>query len=74
MASVIQSAKSSLKVEEFILFYLRQGFSVVLVPVPELALIDQADLELPESPLCLSLPSVGIKDVRYHCLAFLCRV
>ena len=41
----------------FFLFFLvfpRQGFSVVLEPVLELALVDQAGLELTE--ICLPLP------------------
>ena len=39
----------------FVLFYFsRQGFSVSLEPVLELALIDQADLKLTE--ICLLLP------------------
>ena len=36
-----------------ITFFLRQGFSVDLVPVPELALVDQAGIELTEVRLPL---------------------
>ena len=45
---------------ELILFFFgfsRQGFSVALEPVLELALIDQAGLKLTE--ICLSLPPDG---------------
>ena len=40
---------------EYLFFggFSRQGFSVVLVPVPELALVDQAGLELTEIRLSL---------------------
>ena len=38
----------------FFVFILRQGFSVALEPVLELALVDQAGLELTE--ICLPLP------------------
>ena len=46
----------------------RLGLSVALEPVLELALVDQADLELTEIRLPLP-PSAGIKGVRHHYLA-----
>ena len=45
----------------------RQGFSVALVPVLELAPVDQAGLELTK----IRLRSAGIKGVRHHCPASL---
>ena len=49
---------------------LRQDFSVALVPVLELALVDQAVLELIE--ICLPLPpECGIKGECHHCIALL---
>ena len=47
--------------------YSSQGFSVALEPVIELALVDQAGLELTEI-CCLCLPNAGIKGVRHHYL------
>ena len=48
----------------FFFVFLRQGFSVVLEPVLELTLIDQAGLELTE--ICLCLLSAGIKGVSHY--------
>ena len=42
-------------------FFLRQGFSVALEPVLELALVDQADLELTEIHLPLPPKCWGLK-------------
>ena len=49
-----------------IYFFLRQGFSVALEPVLELALVDQAGLELTEFRLP---PNAGIKGLHHHCPA-----
>ena len=51
----------------FFFGFLRQGFSVVLEPVLELTLIDQAGLELTE--ICLCLLSAGIKGVSHYSTA-----
>ena len=51
----------------FLFCFSRQGFSVALETILELALVDQVVLELTRST-CLCLPSAGIKGVHYHCL------
>ena len=51
--------------DSFFFFSPRQGFFVDLEPVLELALVDQAGLELQRSA-CLRLLSAGIKGVRRH--------
>ena len=48
----------------FFFGFSRQGFSVALEPVLELAFVEQAGLELTETHL-FGLPSAGIKGVRY---------
>ena len=50
-------------------WFLRQGFSTALESVLELALVDQAGLELTSA--CLCLPRAGIKGMRHHHLALL---
>ena len=45
--------------------FLRQGFSVALEPVLELALIDHAGPEITEIRVIL-LPRVGIEGVHHH--------
>ena len=47
-------------------YFLRQNFSVTVLAVLELALVDQAVLELTEIRLPLCLPSVGMKCVHHH--------
>ena len=54
----------------FIFGFSRQGFSVALDPVPELALVDQAGLKLTEISLPL-IPSAGIKGMHHHHPTFL---
>ena len=49
-------------------FFSREGFSVALEPILELALVNQADFELTRSA-CLCLLSAGIKGMHYHCPA-----
>ena len=56
----------------FIFGFSRQGFSVALEPVLELAFVDQADVDFTE--ICtLCLPSAGIKGIPHDCLAGLQR-
>lgn len=57
--------------EVFVFVFLRQGFSVALEAVLELALIDQAGLKITE--ICLPLPpSAGTKGVHHHLPVYLC--